>query len=79
MKSITGTLCASVISLRRLQNALELAAVLAPATMRIPWSADDALFLRPSGTSPRSMRLARPSRSTVLPTAGSPIRTGWSW
>ena len=30
----------------------------------------------PSGTSPRRMRWARPSTMAVLPTPGSPIRTG---
>src|SRR5881296_2491895 len=34
------------------------------------------LSLRPSGTSPRTMRCARPSTIAVLPTPGSPMRTG---
>ena len=34
------------------------------------------LSLRPSGTSPRTMRCARPSTMAVLPTPGSPISTG---
>ena len=34
------------------------------------------LFLRPSGTSPRTMRWASPSTIAVLPTPGSPISTG---
>ena len=34
------------------------------------------LFFRPSGTSPLTMRCARPSTIAVLPTPGSPISTG---
>ena len=34
------------------------------------------LFLRPSGTSPSTMRRARPSTMAVLPTPGSPMSTG---
>ena len=34
------------------------------------------LSFRPSGTSPRTMRCARPSTIAVLPTPGSPMRTG---
>ena len=34
------------------------------------------LSFRPSGTSPRTMRWARPSTMAVLPTPGSPISTG---
>ena len=34
------------------------------------------LSLSPSGTSPRTMRWARPSTMAVLPTPGSPISTG---
>ncbi len=32
--------------------------------------------LSPSGTSPRTIRCARPSAMAVLPTPGSPISTG---
>ena len=32
--------------------------------------------LRPSGTSPRTIRCAKPSTMAVLPTPGSPISTG---
>ena len=34
------------------------------------------LSLRPSGTSPRTIRWASPSTIAVLPTPGSPMRTG---
>ena len=34
------------------------------------------LFFSPSGTSPSTMRRARPSTMAVLPTPGSPMRTG---
>ena len=34
------------------------------------------LSLRPSGTSPRTIRWARPSTIAVFPTPGSPMRTG---
>ena len=34
------------------------------------------LSLRPSGTSPRTIRCARPSAMAVLPTPGSPMSTG---
>ena len=39
-------------------------------------SARMRLFFRPSGTSPLTMRCARPSTMAVLPTPGSPISTG---
>ena len=39
-------------------------------------SAQTRLPLRPSGTSPATMRCASPSTIAVLPTPGSPIRTG---
>ena len=49
---------------------------LAPA-MSAPMSrATIFLSLSPSGTSPRTMRWARPSTMAVLPTPGSPISTG---
>ena len=49
---------------------------LAPA-MRAPMSsAISFLFFRLSGTSPLTMRSARPSAMAVLPTPGSPMRTG---
>ena len=34
------------------------------------------LSLRPSGTSPASILMARPSTTAVFPTPGSPMRTG---
>ena len=49
---------------------------LAPAT-RLPISRERSLlFLRLSGTSPLAIRRARPSTIAVLPTPGSPIKTG---
>ncbi|MNE25780.1 hypothetical protein D3C80_1191200 [compost metagenome] len=49
---------------------------LAPA-IRAPMSSDRTfLSFRLSGTSPLTMRRARPSTMAVLPTPGSPIRTG---
>ncbi|MNF33830.1 hypothetical protein D3C84_146550 [compost metagenome] len=49
---------------------------LAPA-ISAPMSSDSRrLSLRPSGTSPLTMRWARPSTMAVLPTPGSPISTG---
>ena len=49
---------------------------LAPAISAPMSRATTRLFLRPSGTSPRTMRWARPSTMAVLPTPGSPINTG---
>ncbi len=48
----------------------------APATRAPMSSAMIRLSFRPSGTSPRTIRWARPSTIAVLPTPGSPIRTG---
>ena len=48
----------------------------APATSAPRSSATTRLSFRPSGTSPRTMRWARPSTIAVLPTPGSPMRTG---
>ena len=48
----------------------------APATSE-PMSREKiVLSRRPSGTSPRTIRWARPSTIAVLPTPGSPISTG---
>ena len=47
-----------------------------PATIEPRSSASSRLFLRLSGTSPATIRLASPSTIAVLPTPGSPIRTG---
>ena len=49
---------------------------LAPATSAPISSANIFLFFKPSGTSPLTIRCARPSATAVLPTPGSPIRTG---
>ena len=59
-----------------LEALLELAAVLGTGDERAKVERDDALVLEPSGTSPRTMRWARPSTMAVLPTPGSPISTG---
>ena len=47
-----------------------------PASSAPMSSAQTRLPFRPSGTSPATMRCARPSTIAVLPTPGSPIRTG---
>ena len=49
---------------------------LAPATSDPMSRAKMVLSRSPSGTSPRRMRWASPSTMAVLPTPGSPIRTG---
>ena len=48
----------------------------APATIAPRSSATIRLSRRVSGTSPSTMRWARPSTTAVLPTPGSPMRTG---
>ena len=48
----------------------------APATMAPMSRASRRLPLSPSGTSPATMRWARPSTIAVLPTPGSPMSTG---
>ena len=49
---------------------------LAPATMAPRSSAIRILPRNDSGTSPATMRCANPSTTAVLPTPGSPIKTG---
>ena len=49
---------------------------LAPATIEPMSRPMTRLPFRPSGTSPSTMRWARPSTMAVLPTPGSPISTG---
>ena len=49
---------------------------LAPATIAARSSEMRVLPMRLVGTSPSTMRLARPSTTAVLPTPGSPMRTG---
>ena len=49
---------------------------LAPATNAPISSANIFLSFKPSGTSPFTIRCASPSTAAVLPTPGSPIRTG---
>ena len=48
----------------------------APATSAPMSSEKMVLSFSPSGTSPRTIRCASPSAIAVLPTPGSPIRTG---
>mmetsp|Transcript_6214 Transcript_6214/g.25127 ORF Transcript_6214/g.25127 Transcript_6214/m.25127 type:complete len:342 (-) Transcript_6214:2506-3531(-) len=48
----------------------------APASSSAMSSTSTRLFFRESGTSPLTMRWARPSTMAVLPTPGSPISTG---
>ncbi len=49
---------------------------LAPATIALRSRATSRLPRSDSGTSPATMRWARPSTTAVLPTPGSPISTG---
>src|SRR4051794_7028639 len=58
------------------QPFLEFAAILAPARSDARSSTSSRLFFSVSGTSPLTMRCARPSTIAVLPTPGSPISTG---
>ena len=48
----------------------------APATKAPISSANSFLSFKPSGTSPLTIRCASPSTTAVLPTPGSPIKTG---
>ena len=68
---------ASVISLstalRRSSNSPR---YFVPATKLAISSEIKRLFFKPSGTSPSAIRRANPSTMAVLPTPGSPIRTG---
>ena len=52
---------------------------LVPATSEPMSSVSRRLPCSVSGTSPATMRCARPSTMAVLPTPGSPMRTGCSW
>ena len=49
---------------------------MAPAISAVMSSEKTVRSLRPSGTSPLTMRCASPSTMAVLPTPGSPMRTG---
>ena len=76
MKVMTSP-SASVISLRTaFSRSSNSPRYLAPATMLPRSSAMRRLFFRLSGTSPSTMRRARPSTMAVLPTPGSPMSTG---
>ncbi len=69
--------CASSISLRTaLRRSSNSPLYFAPAIIAPRSSETTRLFFRPSGTSPMWMRRASPSTMAVLPTPGSPIRTG---
>ena len=59
-----------------LQPLLELAAIFRPGDHAPRSSASSCLPFSASGTSPLTMRSARPSTMAVLPTPGSPISTG---
>ena len=48
----------------------------APAMSAVMSSENTVRSFSPSGTSPRTIRCARPSTMAVLPTPGSPMRTG---
>ena len=49
---------------------------LAPANKSAISNTSTRLFLSDSGTSPFTIRCAKPSTIAVLPTPGSPIKTG---
>ncbi len=67
----------SVTSLRKaLSRSSNSPRYFAPAIIEPMSIAMRRLFLRESGTSPLTMRRARPSAMAVLPTPGSPMRTG---
>ena len=59
-----------------LEPLLELATELCARDERTEVERETRLSLSPSGTSPRTIRWARPSAMAVLPTPGSPMRTG---
>jgi hypothetical protein len=59
-----------------LQTLLELAAIFRAGDQRAHVERQQLLVLQASGTSPLTMRSARPSAIAVLPTPGSPISTG---
>ena len=65
-----------LISLSTLSRSSNSPRNLAPAISAPISSANTVLFCKPSGTSPRTMRCASPSAMAVLPTPGSPMRTG---
>ena len=74
---VTTSPSASVISFSTaLSRSSNSPRYLAPATIDPRSSAMTRLPFSPSGTSPSMMRLASPSTMAVLPTPGSPIRTG---
>ncbi len=76
MNSMTSP-CASVTSLSTaFSRSSNSPRYLAPAISAPRSSAITRLFLSDSGTSPFTMRCASPSTIAVLPTPGSPIRTG---
>ena len=49
---------------------------LAPANNKAMSKTNTRLFFKVSGTSPLTIRCAKPSTIAVLPTPGSPIKTG---
>ena len=71
--TLPAVLISSIIFLRRSSNSPR---YLVPATNKPISNVRTRLSSRMSGTSPRVMRWARPSAIAVLPTPGSPIRTG---
>jgi hypothetical protein len=60
----------------RFEPILKFAAIFRPGDQRAHVQRDDPLVLQHAGTSPLSMRMARPSTMAVLPTPGSPMSTG---
>ena len=70
---VVGAASSSMIFLSRSSNSPR---YLVPATSEPMSSVRTRLFSSVSGTSPLTMRCARPSTMAVLPTPGSPIRIG---
>ena len=67
----------AVISLRNaLSRSSNSPRYFAPAIIALKSIATSRLFFSDSGTSPLTMRRARPSAMAVLPTPGSPMSTG---
>jgi hypothetical protein len=74
---VTTSPAASVISLSTaFSRSSNSPRYLAPASIEAMSSEIRRLPFKPSGTSPSAMRRARPSTIAVLPTPGSPMRTG---
>ena len=72
-----GLACTSSITARR--RCSNSPFMLAPACSRPTSRARNSTSFRDGGTSPRTMRWAKPSTTAVLPTPASPTRMGLFW